>query len=142
MSAPTRVLHTMIRVKDLKASLEFYTDVLGMHVLRRRDYEDGRFTLVYVGYEPESSGTVVELTHNWDQAYPYELGSGYGHIALGVEDLYGSCAEFEKKGAKITRQPGPMKNDPLEIAFLEDPDGYKVELIGLKSFKHAIAKNS
>ena len=113
-----------------------------MRVLRRLDYEDGRFTLVYVGYETENSGAVVELTHNWDQEKPYELGSGYGHIALGMEDIYGACSEFEKKGAKIIRKPGPMKNDPLEIAFLEDPDGYKVELIGLKSFQNAIAKAS
>jgi lactoylglutathione lyase len=139
MPETIRVLHTMIRVKDLKTSLDFYTGVLGMKLLRRRDYEDGRFTLAYVGYESESTAAVVELTHNWDQVQPYETGSGYGHIALGVEDLYGKCADFEKRGAKIIRKPGPMKNDPLEIAFIEDPDGYKVELIGLKSFKQAIA---
>jgi lactoylglutathione lyase len=131
-----------VRVKDLKRSLDFYVGTLGMKLLRRRDYEDGRFTLAYVGFEPEKTGAVVELTHNWDQTDPYAIGTGYGHIALGVEDLYGKCAEFEKRGATIVRKPGPMKNDPLEIAFLEDPDGYKIELIGLASFQQAIAKIS
>jgi lactoylglutathione lyase len=142
MADATRLLHTMVRVKDLKRSLDFYTGVLGMTLLRRRDYEDGRFTLVYLGYEPESAGAVVELTHNWDQSEPYVMGSAYGHIAIGVDDLYGKCAEFERRGAKITRKPGPMKMDPLEIAFLDDPDGYKIELIGLKTFNEAITKAS
>lgn len=102
-------LHTMIRVKDLEASLDFYTRHLGMQVLRRKDYPDGRFTLAFVGYGPEESNTVVELTHNWDQAEPYTQGSGFGHLALGVPDIYATCDGLRADGVKITREPGPKK---------------------------------
>ena len=123
--------HTMIRVMDLDKSIGFYTDLLGMKLLRRQDFPDGRFTLAFVGYGPEESHTVVELTHNWDQTEPYELGTGFGHLALGVADIYSVCAELEKRGAKIPRKPGPMKHGTTHIAFVEDPDGYRIELIGL-----------
>lgn len=125
-------LHTMIRVKDLEASLDFYTRHLGMQVLRRKDYPDGRFTLAFVGYGPEESNTVVELTHNWDQAEPYTQGSGFGHLALGVPDIYATCDGLRADGVKITREPGPMKHGTTVIAFIEDPDGYKIELIEKK----------
>ncbi|MGC2854293.1 lactoylglutathione lyase [Novispirillum sp. DQ9] len=127
-----RFLHTMIRVFDLEKSLDFYTRHLGMQVLRRTDYPEGRFTLAFVGYGPESDATVLELTHNWDQAEPYTQGSGFGHLALGVEDIYGTCEALRADGVKITREPGPMKHGTTVIAFIEDPDGYKVELIERK----------
>ncbi|HUE38288.1 MAG TPA: lactoylglutathione lyase [Candidatus Binatia bacterium] len=126
-----RMLHTMLRVGDLEKSLHFYCEVLGMRLLRRTDYPGGRFTLAFVGYGDESTETVVELTHNWDTDH-YELGAGYGHIALGVEDIYDACARLREKGAKIVREPGPMKHGGSEIAFVEDPDGYKIELIQLR----------
>ncbi len=126
-----RVLHTMIRVGDLERSLDFYSNVLGMKILRRKDYPDGRFTLAFVGYGDESSNAVIELTHNWDTS-AYEIGSGYGHIALGMENIYTACDAIREKGGKITREPGPMKHGTTEIAFVEDPDGYKIELIQLK----------
>jgi lactoylglutathione lyase len=126
-----RMLHTMIRVGDLNRSLRFYCDVLGMKLLRRKDYESGRFTLAFVGYGDESSNTVVELTHNWDTDR-YDLGTGFGHLALGVDGIYATCDALRAKGAKITREPGPMKHGGSEIAFVEDPDGYKIELIELK----------
>lgn len=126
-----RMLHTMLRVKDLDKSLDFYTRLLGMQLLRKSDYPEGRFTLAFVGYGPEETHAVIELTHNWDQAEPYDLGSGYGHVALGVRDIYGICDGLEKAGAKIPRKPGPMKHGTTHIAFIEDPDGYKVELIDL-----------
>lgn len=122
-------LHTMIRVRDLEKSLDFYTRHLGMSVLRRNDYPEGRFTLAFVGYGDESANTVVELTHNWDQDEPYEIGSGFGHLALGVPDIYAACDALRADGVKITREPGPMKHGTTVIAFIEDPDGYKVELI-------------
>lgn len=124
-----RLLHTMIRVFDLETSLDFYTRLLGMKILRRRDYPEGRFTLVFIGYGDESDHTVIELTHNWDQAEPYVIGSAYGHMALGVSDIYATCAELAVAGARIVRPPGPMKHGTTVIAFIEDPDGYKVELI-------------
>jgi lactoylglutathione lyase len=124
-----RFLHTMIRVFDLEKSLDFYTRLLGMKLLRKSDYPDGRFTLAFVGYGDEAANTVVELTHNWDQAEPYVLGSGFGHLALGVPDIYGACEVLAKEGAKVTRPPGPMKHGSTVIAFIEDPDGYKIELI-------------
>lgn len=127
-----RFLHTMIRVFDLEKSLDFYTRHLGMRVLRRNDYPEGRFTLAFVGYGEESDHTVLELTHNWDQAEPYTQGSGFGHLALGVEDIYGTCDALRAEGVKITREPGPMKHGTTVIAFIEDPDGYKVELIERK----------
>jgi lactoylglutathione lyase len=128
-----RFLHTMIRVFDLEKSLDFYTRLLGMKLLRKSDYPDGRFTLAFVGYGDEAANTVVELTHNWDQAEPYVLGSGFGHLALGVPDIYGACEALAKEGAKITRPPGPMKHGSTVIAFIEDPDGYKIELIQTKA---------
>lgn len=126
-----RVLHTMIRVGDLERSLDFYSNVLGMKILRRKDYPDGRFTLAFVGYGDESSNAVIELTHNWDTR-TYDIGTGYGHIALGMENIYTACDAIREKGGKITREPGPMKHGTTEIAFVEDPDGYKIELIQLK----------
>ena len=126
-----RMLHTMIRVGDLERSLRFYCEVLGMQLLRRKDYPEGRFTLAFVGYGPEDTNTVVELTHNWDTDR-YELGTGFGHLALGVEDLYATCDALRARGAKIVREPGPMKHGGSEIAFIEDPDGYKIELIQLR----------
>ncbi len=123
-----RLLHTMIRVRDLDASLAFYTGLLGMKLLRKQDYPDGKFTLAFVGYGDEASTAVIELTHNWGHE-GYEMGTGFGHIALGVPDIYKTCADLEKAGAKITRPPGPMKHGSTVIAFIEDPDGYKIELI-------------
>lgn len=126
--ADWRFLHTMIRVGDLDRSIDFYTRLLGMKLLRRTDYPEGRFTLAFVGYGDEAANTVIELTHNWDTA-SYDLGGGFGHLALGVGDIYKACAELEAAGAKIVRAPGPMKHGSTVIAFVEDPDGYKVELI-------------
>ncbi|WP_434618842.1 lactoylglutathione lyase [Azospirillum sp. B2RO_4] len=127
-----RLLHTMLRVLDLEKSLDFYTRLLGMKLLRRNDYEGGRFTLAFVGYGDESDSAVLELTHNWDQKEPYEIGTAYGHIALGVPDIYGTCEKLAAEGVKIPRPPGPMKHGTTVIAFIEDPDGYKVELIERK----------
>jgi lactoylglutathione lyase len=127
-----RMLHTMLRVGDLDRSLLFYTEVLGMDLLRRKDYPSGRFTLAFVGYGDESDTTVLELTHNWDTSH-YELGSAYGHIALGVDDIYTTCSAIAAKGGKVVREPGPMKHGNTVIAFVEDPDGYKVELIQISA---------
>jgi len=127
-----RLLHTMLRVGDLERSLAFYTDVLGMRLLRRKDYPGGRFTLAFVGYGDERDHTVLELTHNWDTSH-YEIGTGYGHIALGVDDIQAVCEDIRAKGGKVVREPGPMKNGTTVIAFVEDPDGYKVELIAMGS---------
>ena len=127
-----RMLHTMIRVLDLDRSIDFYTRHLGMQVLRRTDYPEGKFTLVFVGYGDEQSNTVIELTHNWDQDLPYDLGAGFGHIAIAVPDIYAACEQMEHDGVKITRAPGPMKHGTTVIAFIEDPDGYKIELIEKK----------
>ena len=127
-----RLLHTMLRVGDLERSLAFYTEVLGMRLLRRRDYPSGRFTLAFVGYGDEADHTVLELTHNWDTSR-YEIGTGYGHIALGVEDIQGVCEQIRAKGGRVVREPGPMQHGRTVIAFVEDPDGYKVELIELTS---------
>jgi lactoylglutathione lyase len=129
---PTRMLHVMLRVFNLQHSLDFYIGALGMQMLRRQDYPSGRFTLVFLGYGSEDSDTVLELTHNWDQQEPYALGSAYGHIALAVSDIYATCGDLAEAGVKITRSPGPMKHSPTLIAFIEDPDGYKIELIGRK----------
>ena len=123
-----RILHTMIRVGDLTRSLVFYTEVLGMKLLRRHDYPEGRFTLAFVGYGTEDSNAVLELTHNWDTS-SYDLGNGYGHIALAVPDAAAACAEIKKRGGKVVREAGPMKHGTTIIAFVEDPDGYKIELI-------------
>ncbi|MBP6020634.1 MAG: lactoylglutathione lyase [Burkholderiaceae bacterium] len=126
-----RLLHTMLRVGDLDRSLAFYTDVLGMRLLRRSDYPDGKFTLAFVGYQDESEGAVLELTHNWDTS-TYDLGNAYGHIALEVEDAYDACARIKEKGGKVVREAGPMMHGQTVIAFVEDPDGYKIELIQRK----------
>ena len=123
-----RVLHTMIRVGNLERSLAFYTDVLGMRLLRRQDYTEGRFTLAFVGYGEESENAVIELTHNWDTT-SYELGNAFGHIALAVDDAYAACDQLRAKGGKIVREAGPMMHGTTVIAFVEDPDGYKIELI-------------
>lgn len=127
-----RILHTMLRVGDLERSLAFYTGVLGMKLLRRSDYSEGRFTLAFVGYGPEESNAVLELTHNWD-THRYELGGGYGHIAVEVDDAYAACEQVTAKGGKVTRPAGPMKHGTTVIAFVEDPDGYKIEFIQKKS---------
>ena len=123
-----RILHTMIRVGDLERSLDFYTNVLGMRVLRKTDYPGGRFTNVFVGYEDETKAAVLELTHNWDTK-SYDLGTGYGHVAIEVDDAYKACDTIRAKGGKVTREAGPMKHGTTVIAFVEDPDGYKIELI-------------
>ncbi|WP_374448273.1 lactoylglutathione lyase [Stella sp.] len=128
-SASPRFLHTMLRVFDLDASLAFYTEHLGMTLLRKKDYPTGEFTLAFVGYGDESAHTVLELTHNWGQKEPYTIGNAFGHIAIGVADIYGVCDRLAKAGVKIPRPPGPMKHGGSVIAFVEDPDGYKIELI-------------
>ena len=118
----------MLRVKDLDESLRFYCDVLDMKLLRRKDYPGGRFTLAFVGYGDESETAVLELTHNWD-THDYELGDAFGHVAIGVDDIHATCERLRKAGGRIVREPGPMKHGTTVIAFLEDPDGYKIELI-------------
>lgn len=123
-----RVLHTMIRVGNLERSLAFYTDVLGMQLLRRKEYPDGRFTLAFVGYGLESEGAVIELTYNWDTS-SYEIGNGFGHVAIAVDDIYAACDRIRTQGGVITRDPGPMKHGTTVIAFVRDPDGYAIELI-------------
>ena len=126
-----RILHTMLRVGDLDRSIAFYTEVLGMRLLRRKDYPEGQFTLAFVSYQDESDGAAIELTYNWDTSQ-YDLGNGYGHIALAVDDVYAACDRIREKGGKITREPGPMKHGSTILAFVEDPDGYKIELLGEK----------
>jgi lactoylglutathione lyase len=126
-----RLLHTMIRVGDLQRSIDFYTNVLGMKELRRKDYPDGRFTLAFVGYGDEADHTVIELTHNWDTR-SYDLGNGFGHLAIAVNDAYKACEDVKAKGGKVTRPAGPMKHGGSVIAFVEDPDGYKIEFIERK----------
>lgn len=126
-----RLLHTMLRVGDLERSLAFYTEVLGMTLLRRKDYPDGRFTLAFVGYGNEAEHAVIELTHNWDTDR-YELGTGYGHIALEVADVYKACEDIRSRGGRIVREPGPMKHGSSILAFVEDPDGYRIELLSLQ----------
>ncbi len=127
-----RMLHTMLRVGDLERSLKFYTDVLGMRLLRRKDYPDGKFTLAFVGYGEESETAVLELTHNWG-VEKYDLGNAYGHIALEVDDAYQACEDVKRLGGKVTREAGPMKHGSTVIAFVEDPDGYKIEFIQRKA---------
>ena len=126
-----RLLHTMLRVGDLDKSLAFYTEVLGMRLLRRNDYPEGKFTLAFVGYQEEKDGAVIELTHNWG-VDTYEIGTAYGHIALAVDDASAACAEIKARGGKVTREAGPMKGGSSVIAFVEDPDGYKIELVERK----------
>ena len=126
-----RLLHTMLRVGNLEQSIEFYTRVLGMKLLRQKDYPDGKFTLAFVGYGDETDHTVIELTHNWG-AQNYDLGAGYGHIAIEVDDVYAAVEELQNRGGKVIRPAGPMNAGTTIIAFVEDPDGYQVELIGKK----------
>ena len=123
-----RILHTMLRVGDLDKSLAFYTEVLGMKLLRRTDFPGGKFTLAFVGYQDEKDAAVLELTHNWGVDH-YEIGSGYGHVALEVDDAYAACAEIKKRGGIVTREAGPMQHGTSVIAFVQDPDGYKIELV-------------
>ncbi len=127
-----QLLHTMLRVGNLEESLKFYMEVLGMKLLRKKDYPDGKFTLAFVGYGDDSDHTVLELTYNWG-VEKYNLGDAYGHIAIGVDDIYGTCDEIKARGGKVSREPGPMKHGSTVIAFVEDPDGYKVELVQLKN---------
>lgn len=126
-----RILHTMLRVGNLQRSIDFYTQVLGMKLLRQKDYPDGKFTLAFIGYGDEKDNTVIELTHNWDTD-SYELGSAFGHIALEVDDVYQATDEIRNNGGKIIRDAGPMNAGTTIIAFVEDPDGYQIELIGKK----------
>lgn len=128
-TAGFRLLHTMIRVMDLDRSLDFYTRLLGMKLLRRTDFPSGEFTLAFVGYGDEAATAVIELTHNWGRKEPYEIGTAFGHLAIGVPDIHGTCERLAREGVKIPRPPGPMKHGGSVIAFVEDPDGYKIELI-------------
>jgi len=123
-----RILHTMLRVTDLQRSIEFYTDVLGMTLLRSKDYPEGRFTLTFLGYGDEAENTVLELTHNWDTD-SYEMGNAYGHIAIEVDDVYAACDAIKSKGGEVVREAGPMKHSTTVLAFVKDPDGYMVELL-------------
>ena len=123
-----RILHTMLRIGDLEKSLTFYTEVLGMKLLRRTDYPEGKFTLAFVGYDDEERSAVIELTHNWG-VEKYELGTAYGHIAIEVENAYAACEKIKLRGGKVVREAGPMKHGSTVIAFVEDPDGYRIELV-------------
>lgn len=136
-----RLLHTMLRVGNLEESLKFYCDDLGMKLLRRKDYPGGQFTLAFVGYGDESDNTVLELTYNWGES-KYELGNAYGHVAIGVDDIYATCEEMRNRGGKVVREPGPMKHGSTVIAFVEDPDGYKVELIQLGTHGSAVKQET
>ncbi len=127
-----RLLHTMLRVIDLERSLAFYTEVLGLTLLRRTDYPEGRFTLAFVGPTQESEGAVIELTHNWDTS-SYEVGNAFGHIAFEVDDAYAACTQIKAKGGRVVLEPGPMKHGTTVLAFVEDPDGYRLELIQKKA---------
>ncbi len=122
------IRHTMIRVNDLEESIKFYCDLLNMKLFRKKEYPSGRFTLAFVGYGSEADHSVLELTYNWD-THEYDLGNGFGHIAIGVDDIYKTCDQLRSKGAKIVREPGPMKHGQTPIAFIEDPNGYKIELV-------------
>ena len=127
-----RILHTMLRVGDLDRSIAFYTDVLGMQLLRQKDYPDGKFTLAFLGYGPESQQAAIELTYNWD-VENYDVGSGFGHIALEVDDVYQACDQIKSKGGEIVREAGPMNAGTTICAFVKDPDGYQIELLGPKN---------
>jgi lactoylglutathione lyase len=126
-----RILHTMLRVGNLPKSIDFYTNVLGMKLLRQQDFPEGKFTLAFIGYGDESSHTVIELTYNYG-VDSYDLGKGYGHIAIGCDDVYTTCDKIRAAGGKIVREPGPMMHGTTILAFVEDPDGYKIELLGVK----------
>jgi lactoylglutathione lyase len=125
-----KYLHTMLRVGDLEKSILFYTDLLGMKLLRKTDFPEGKFTLAFLGYGSEKDNTVLELTHNWETS-SYELGGGYGHIAIGVDDVYQTCEDIRAKGGNVVREPGPMMHGKTVLAFVEDPDGYKIELLSV-----------
>jgi len=127
-----RILHTMLRVGSLENSITFYVDVLGMQLLRRKDYPNGKFTLAFIGYGPESDEAVIELTHNWDTS-EYDLGNAFGHVAIEVDDAYAACSMITERGGNVVREAGPMKHGTTVIAFVEDPDGYKIELIQRKT---------
>ncbi len=127
-----RLLHTMIRTGNLDRAIDFYTNVLGMKLLRRKDYPEGRFTLAFVGYGDESAHTAIELTYNWG-VESYDPGTGFGHIAIEVDDVYAACDEIRRRGGNVVREAGPMKGGDTVIAFVADPDGYKIELIGKKT---------
>ena len=124
-----KLLHTMIRVYDLEKSIDFYTRLMGMKLLRRKEFSEGRFTLAFVGYGEEKEGAVIELTYNWDQKECYKMGNAFGHLAIGVKDIYGVCKSLEEEGVPVPRPAGPMKGGERIIAFVEDPDGFKIELI-------------
>lgn len=126
-----RILHTMIRVTDLEKSITFYTKLLGMKLLRRKDYPEAKFTLAFLGYGDEAKNTAIELTHNWE-THEYELGNAFGHIAIEVEDVYQACHDIKARGGKVVREAGPMKHSTTVLAFVEDPDGYKIELLSPK----------
>lgn len=126
-----RILHTMLRVGNLQKSIDFYTRVLDMKLLRQHDYPEGKFTLAFIGYGDEATNTVIELTYNYG-VESYDLGKGYGHIALGCDDVYATCEKIRAAGGKVTREPGPMMHGTTILAFVEDPDGYKIELLGIK----------
>ncbi|MCV6603966.1 MAG: lactoylglutathione lyase [Porticoccaceae bacterium] len=123
-----RLLHTMLRVGDLEESIAFYSDILGMTLLRRQDYPEGRFTLAFLGYGPETENTALELTHNWDTD-SYQKGNGFGHLAIAVADVYAACEQIRSKGGRVVREAGPMKHGTTVLAFVEDPDGYQIELL-------------
>ena len=127
-----RILHTMIRVGNLDESIKFYTEVLGMRLLRLQEYPSGKFTLAFVGYADESESAVIELTYNWGVDH-YDLGNGFGHIAIEVDDAYAACEEIKRRGGKVVREAGPMQHGTTVIAFVEDPDGYRLELIQKKT---------
>lgn len=128
-----RILHTMIRVNDLEESIKFYQDLFGMKLLRKADYPDGKFSLAFIGYGGEDTNTVIELTHNWETSH-YDHGNAYGHIAIEVEDAYESCEDIKSKGGKVIREAGPMMHGTTVLAFVEDPNGYKIELIQKGTF--------
>lgn len=136
--ATGRVLHTMLRVGDLDKSIEFYTSIMGMELLRINKNEEYKYTLAFVGYGDESQGAVIELTHNWDTS-EYDLGSAFGHIAIGVDDIYSTCDAIKAAGGNVTREAGPVKGGSTEIAFVKDPDGYMIELIQNKSASAGLA---
>ncbi|BAY45662.1 glyoxalase I [Scytonema sp. HK-05] len=136
-----RLLHTMLRVGNLEESLKFYCDLLGMKLLRQKDYPGGEFTLAFIGYGDESDHTVLELTYNWG-VEKYDLGDAYGHIAIGVDDIYATCENIKKLGGKVVREPGPMKHGSTVIAFVEDPNGYKVELIQVSTHSSSVKQET